>query len=46
MKSLKEKGFFMTEDGKKSTDLPPPKKKKTKKEKAKLKAEMDKALAE
>ena len=36
----------MTEDGTKSTDLPPQKKKKTKKEKAKLKAEMDKAVAQ
>ena len=36
----------MTEDGKKSTDLPPPKKKKTKKEKEKIKEIMDKAEAE
>ena len=35
----------MTEDGKKSTDLPPPKKKKSKKDRAKIKAEMEKAVA-
>ena len=33
----------MTEDGKKSSDLPPVKKKATKRERAKLKAEMEKA---
>ena len=43
MKELKDQGYFMTEDGKKSSDLPPVKKKATKKERAKLKAEMEKA---
>ena len=43
IKELKENGFFMTEDGKKSSDLPPVKKKATKSERAKLKAEMEKA---
>jgi hypothetical protein len=43
MKELKDNGFFMTEDGQKSTDLPPAKKKKSKKDRAKIKAEMEKA---
>ncbi len=43
MKELKENGFFMTEDGQKSSDLPPAKKKASKKERAKLKTELEKA---
>ena len=43
MKELKENGFYMTEDGKKSSDLPPAKQKATKKQRAKLKAELEQA---
>ena len=46
IKELKDNGFFMTEDGKKSTDLPPPKVKMSKKDKAKIKAHTEKVIAE
>jgi len=45
LKELKDKGYFMTKDGMKSTDLPQKKRNMSKKDKQKMKAAVDKAVA-
>jgi len=44
MKCLEENGYFMTIDGKKSSDLEPKKTKRTKREREFLKQEIEKAM--
>ena len=43
-KSLRENGYFMTEDGKKSTDLEPKKIRQTKRVREQIKSEMAKVI--